>query len=72
VTKMTNVSDLINALDGDSKNDANNMFSALMQDKMNAAMDDRKIAVAQGMTGTTVQEEEVDLDDEVSGIQDEA
>ncbi len=69
---MTNVSDLINALDGDSKNDANNMFSALMQDKMNAAMDDRKIAVAQGMTGTTVQEEEVDLDDEVSGIQDEA
>ena len=69
---MTNVSDLINALDGDSKNDANNMFSALMHDKMNAAMDDRKIAVAQGMTGTTVQEEEVDLDDEVSGIQDEA
>ncbi len=69
---MTNVSDLINALDGDSKNDANNMFSALMQDKMNAAMDDRKIAVAQGMTGTTVEEEEVELDDEVSGIQDEA
>ena len=69
---MTNVSDLINALDGDSKNDANNMFSALMQDKMNAAMDDRKIAVAQGMTGTTVEEEEVKLDDEVSGIQDEA
>ena len=69
---MTDVSDLINALNGDSKNDANNMFSALMQDKMNAAMDDRKIAVAQGMTGTTVEEEEVKLDDEVSGIQDEA
>ena len=69
---MTNVSDLINALDGDSNNDANNMFSALMQDKMNTAMDDRKIAIAQGMTGTTVKEEEVDLDDEVSGIQDEA
>lgn len=69
---MTDVSDLINALNGDSKNDANNMFSTLMQDKMNAAMDDRKIAVAQGMTGTTVEEEEVELDDEVSGIQDEA
>ena len=69
---MTNVNDLINALNGDSNNDANNAFSALMQDKINTAMDDRKIAIAQGMTGTTPELEEVELDDEVSGIQDEA
>ena len=69
---MTNVSDLINALNGDSKNDANNAFTSLMQDKINTAMDDRKIAIAQGMTGTAPELEEVELDDEVSGIQSEA
>ena len=62
---MTNVSDLINALNGDSNNDANNAFSALMQDKINTAMDDRKIAIAQGMTGTSVETEDEDFNDEV-------
>ena len=62
---MTNVSDLINALNGDSNNDANNAFSALMQDKINTAMDDRKIAIAQGMTGTSVETEDEELNDEV-------
>jgi len=69
---MTEVSDLINALDGNSKNDANNAFATLMQNKINTAMDDRKISIAQGMTGTAPELEEVELDDEVSGIQDEA
>lgn len=68
---MTDVSELINALSAGSNNDANNAFSSLMQDKINTAMDDRKIAIAQGMSGTTVEVEDVEIDDEVPGIQDE-
>jgi hypothetical protein len=68
---MTDVSELINALDAGNNNDANNTFSALMQGKINTAMDDRKIAIAQGMSGTEVEVEDVEIDDEISGIQDE-
>ena len=68
---MTDVSELINALDAGNNNDANNAFSALMQNKINTAMDDRKIAIAQGMSGTEVEVEDVEIDDEVPGIQDE-
>jgi|SaaInlLV_10m_DNA_1039704.scaffolds.fasta_scaffold34839_2 hypothetical protein len=68
---MTDVSELINALDAGNNNDANNTFSALMQGKINTAMDDRKIAIAQGMSGTKVEVEDVEIDDEISGIQDE-
>tara|TARA_B110000908_G_C10256151_1_gene455618 strand:+ start:2631 stop:2837 length:207 start_codon:yes stop_codon:yes gene_type:complete len=64
---MTDVNDLINALKGDSMNDAKNVFSTVMQDKMSAALDDRKISLAQGMDGTSQQVEELD-NDEVSGI----
>lgn len=62
---MTDVNDLINALKSDSSNDANNTFAALMQGKINRAMDDRKIAIAQGMTGTSVETEDEDFNDEV-------
>lgn len=68
---MTDVSELINALGAGNNNNANNAFDALMQDKINAAMDDRKIAIAQGMTGTAVEVEDVEIDDEIPGIQDE-
>ena len=68
---MTDVSELINALGAGNNNNANSAFDALMQDKINAAMDDRKIAIAQGMTGTAVEVEDVEIDDEISGIQDE-
>jgi|TARA_B110000977_G_scaffold199114_1_gene285553 hypothetical protein len=62
---MSNVNELINALNSDSNNEANNAFAALMQDKINGAMDDRKIAIAQGMTGTSVETEDEELNDEV-------
>ena len=62
---MTDVNDLITALKSDSSNDANNTFAALMQGKINGAMDDRKIAIAQGMTGTSVETEDEDFNDEV-------
>ena len=68
---MTDVSELINALGAGNNNNANSAFDALMQDKINVAMDDRKIAIAQGMTGTAVEVEDVEIDDEISGIQDE-
>lgn len=68
---MTDVSELINALGAGNNNNANSAFDVLMQDKINAAMDDRKIAIAQGMTGTAVEVEDVEIDDEISGIQDE-
>ena len=68
---MTDVSELINALDAGNNNDANNTFSALMQGKINTAMDDRKIAIAQGMSGTEIEVEDAEIDDEISGIQDE-
>lgn len=68
---MTDVSELINALGAGNNNNANSAFDALMQDKINAAMDDRKIAIAQGMTGTAVEVEDVEIDDEIPGIQDE-
>ena len=60
---MPDVSDLISALNSKSQNDSNEVFAGLMQDKINSAMDDRKVAMAQSMTGT--------VDDEVPGIQDE-
>ena len=68
---MTDVSELINALGAGNNNNANSAFDVLMQDKINAAMDDRKIAIAQGMTGTAVEVEDVEIDDEIPGIQDE-
>ena len=68
---MTDVSELINALGAGNNNNANSAFDVLMQDKINVAMDDRKIAIAQGMTGTAVEVEDVEIDDEISGIQDE-
>jgi len=68
---MTDVSELINALGAGNNNNANSAFDALMQDKINVAMDDRKIAIAQGMTGTAVEVEDVEIDDEIPGIQDE-
>ena len=68
---MTDVSELINALGAGNNNNANSAFDALMQDKINVAMDDRKIAIAQGMTGTAVEVEDVEIDDEIPGIPDE-
>ena len=73
---MTDVNDLINTLSTGEVNDANGVFSTVMQDKITAALDDRKIALAQNMAGIDTTpaeaEQELEVDDEVQGIPDDA
>lgn len=68
---MSDVNDLINALKGGDMSTTNVTFASLMQDKMNAAMDARKVQLAQTMVGagpkTEVEEEETE-DDEVQEL----
>lgn len=64
---MPGVNDLISALsDGDMVR-ANDTFNSVMADKMNDALDDAKIQLAQSMLGTEESEEGYDPadDDEV-------
>lgn len=51
--------DLINALNTGDNIEAENAFHSLMADKINSAMDDRKIQIAQSMMGG---EEQMELD----------
>lgn len=62
---MPGVNDLISALsDGDMVR-ANDTFNSVMADKMNNALDDAKIQLAQSMLGTEESEEGYDpADDE--------
>ena len=51
--------DLINALNSGNNIEAGNMFNSLMADKINSAMDDRKVQIAQSMMSG---EEQMELD----------
>jgi hypothetical protein len=55
------VNDLINALKNGENVEAENTFNGLMADKINTAMDARKIELGQGMMNPT-QEEELEAD----------
>jgi len=55
------VNDLINALKNGENVEAENTFKGLMADKINTAMDARKIELGQGMMNPT-QEEELEAD----------
>ena len=55
------VNDLINALKSGENVEAENTFNGLMADKINTAMDARKIELGQGMMNPT-QEEELEAD----------
>jgi thymidine phosphorylase len=46
---MSNINDIIAAVAGNNMVDANNTFNSLMQDKLNSALDDVKIQMAQSM-----------------------
>jgi hypothetical protein len=68
---MSNVQDLINALGSGNKADANDIFSSVMGDKINSAMDDRRTELANSFSGQAEEEamsiedngvEEVDVD----------
>lgn len=61
---MTETGDLIDALAGGKTADANNTFNSLMQDKISAALDARKIEIANDVYNgvATLQQEPVDAD----------
>jgi len=75
------VNDLINALKSGENVEAENTFNGLMADKINTAMDARKVELGQGMMNPA-QEEELEADsaevvdevetDEVGETEDEA
>lgn len=77
---MSNINDLISALSGQDMVQANNVFGSLMQDKINDALDDRKVQIAQSMMGINPDEEfedeeeyeEVEEDDELQDVSDES
>ena len=48
------VSDLINNLNAGNMSDANASFAAIMNDRINDALDDKRVAVAQNMSGADV------------------
>lgn len=60
--------DLINALNAGDNIEAGNVFNSLMADKINSAMDDRKVQIAQGMMGA--EQEEMDFEPEEEEYED--
>lgn len=63
--------DLINALQGGDNVEASNVFSSLMADKINSAMDDRKVQIAQSMMGGEEEQIEMDFESEEEVVEDE-
>ena len=62
---MVETSDLIDALAASKTADANNTFNSLMQDKISAALDARKIEVANSVYNgieTEIQQEPADAE----------
>ena len=61
---MAETGDLIDALAGSKTADANNTFNSIMQDKISAALDARKIEIANDVYNgvETLQQEPVDAD----------
>jgi hypothetical protein len=60
---MTDINDLITSLGAGDNVKASDVFSGLMQDRINSAMDARKIELGQGAFG---EEEQVEMDFEQS------
>lgn len=60
---MTDVNDLINALGTGDNVSAEDIFGSLMNDKINSAMDDRKIELAQGMMGVESEVEDIEYEE---------
>lgn len=74
---MPTVNDFISAIATGNLASANSMFGDLMQDRLSAALDDKKIELAQGMIGIDQSSNEEDEyedtvedheHDEVSGV----
>lgn len=48
---MSNINDFISAIANGNLSNASTMFNNLMQDRLNAILDDKRIELAQGMLG---------------------
>jgi len=62
---MSDINALISALSGKDMVQANNAFASLMQNKLNDAIDDRKVQIAQSMMGVDPDEEYEDEEEEL-------
>lgn len=56
--------DLINALNSGNNVEAGNVFNSLMADKINSAMDDRKVQLGQSMMSGEEEQVEMDFESE--------
>ena len=68
---MPNVNDFVSAIAAGNLANANTMFGELMQDRLSAALDDKKIELAQGIIGLEADEDTAEEDNEnaeVSGV----
>ena len=68
------VKDLINALSSGDNVAASNVFNGVMADRINSAMDDKKIELGQSMMGGQVEEEpeeEVEEDEDIQSDSDD-
>ena len=59
---MSNVEELINALQADKTADANNIFASVMHNKIGDAINDKKIALANQVYNGAVEQEVTDTD----------
>jgi len=59
---MSNINDFILAIANGNLSNANTVFNDLMQDRLLAALDDKRIELAQGMLG--IEENEFSLEDD--------
>jgi len=76
---MADVNDLINYVGSGEMSNASVTFNDIMADKFNAALDAKKVELANSMAGVEAEDEyeaddevEVENDDEVQGISDES
>lgn len=74
MTDNVSVEDLINALGSGNKADANDVFSTLMGNKINDAMDDKRAEIANSFSGVAeapVEIEDEQVDDDIQAVPDD-
>jgi len=66
---MPTVDELIQSITSGNMTGANQTFASMMQDKLNSALDDRKIEMAQSMLGIE-SDEDNDNEEDLEGMDD--
>lgn len=60
---MTDIADLIDAVAGDKKADAEDMFNSIIGDKLQGALDAKRVEVATTFYGREIEDENEDIQD---------